>query len=198
MRPPEDPRRKAARGGGCGAAPGEGPWNAGEGGGYGAPSGAEPSASGVLTCRGAPRTRLRLRSTPAGPEPPRREAWCGPRGSRGGGRGWDGYTCLGHEVLARGPCPVASGGAGSCGRRVPRPERLRRGRAGEKRRLKGTRRWSAAAARAPSTLPPGGGGAHSLPSETPAFLCSGFLHHSAHFCSHFYFDTLGTQCQAEC
>lgn len=148
MRPPEDPRRKAAREGGGGAAPREGPWNAGEGGGHGVPSGAEPSASGVLTCRGAPRTGLRLRSTPADPEPPRREAWCGPRGSAGGGGGWDGYTCLGHEVPARGPCPVASGGAGSCGRRVPRPERLPRGRAGEKRRLKGTRRWSAAAARA--------------------------------------------------
>lgn len=35
VRPPEDPWRKAARGGGGGGVPGEGPWDAGEPGGAG-------------------------------------------------------------------------------------------------------------------------------------------------------------------
>lgn len=36
------------------------------------------------------------------------------------------------------------------------------------------------------------------PPRLPAFLGSGFLHHSAHYSSHFYFDTFGTRCQAGC
>lgn len=208
VREPEDPRRKAVRGG-----VGEDRWGPRGGtvecrgaGGQGAPSGAEQSASRVLTCRGAPRTGLRLRSTPAGPVPPRREAWCGPRESGGGGRGWDGCTCLGPEVPARGPCPLVPGGVGSCGRPAPRPGCLPGGRAEEKRRLKGTGRvlasaarmlkrtgrWSAAAARAPSTLPPGGGARTPCPPRLLPSFAPGF--YTIHDCrnSHFYFDAFGT------